>query len=122
MSFANASNTSLGASFFFDMRRVQPPRGSKDRRLSDSGSSPIATAEMQRRLEAATRDTLNRQKSVRRRRQRRQFETEMKQFDFSLLSFWAIELLSASAMHNLIINSHFGSKLLAARLPRTPPA
>ena len=27
-----------------------------------------------------------------------------------------------SSMHNLIINSHFGSKLLAARLPRTPPA
>ena len=24
--------------------------------------------------------------------------------------------------YNLIINSHFGSKLLAARLPRTPPA
>ena len=50
--------TSLGASFFFDMRRVQPQRGSKDRRLSDPGSSPMAAAELQRRLEAATRDAL----------------------------------------------------------------
>ena len=28
----------------------------------------------------------------------------------------------AVVMHYLIVNSRFGSKLLAARLPRTPPA
>ena len=53
--------TSLDASFFFDMRRVQPQRGSKDRRLSDPVSSPVAAAELQRRLEAATRDVLERE-------------------------------------------------------------
>ena len=42
-------------------KRVQPTRGSKDRRLSDPGSSPIAAAELQRRLEAATRDALERE-------------------------------------------------------------
>jgi hypothetical protein len=41
-------------------KRVQPARGSKDRRLSEPGSSPIAAAELQRRLEAATRDALER--------------------------------------------------------------
>ena len=29
---------------------------------------------------------------------------------------------ASKLMHYLIINSRFGSKLLAARLPRTPPA
>ena len=46
-------------------KRVQPKlkltRGSKDRRLSDPGSSPMAAAELQRRLEAATRDVLERE-------------------------------------------------------------
>ena len=42
-------------------KRVQPTRGSKDRRLSDPVSSPVAAAELQRRLEAATRDVLERE-------------------------------------------------------------
>ena len=33
-----------------------------------------------------------------------------------------LKLMTSYALFILIINSRFGSKLLAARLPRTPPA